>query len=79
MPIYDFKCTRCGTVSDIFVRDDNLDSVRCPNCGSSDIKKLFSSISLLRSNPAPKGMTCCGREERCEGPPCSGGEECGRR
>jgi hypothetical protein len=51
---------------------------RCPNCGSTILQKLFSAPHIVREQ-RPSGSTCCGREERCATPPCSTGEECGRR
>jgi putative FmdB family regulatory protein len=78
MPIFDVKCSKCGTVSEIFLRTDELGGATCPQCGSTDLVKLLSPFNTVRQGAGPKGVTCCGREERCDKPPCSSGEECPR-
>ncbi|MBW1997419.1 MAG: zinc ribbon domain-containing protein [Deltaproteobacteria bacterium] len=79
MPIYEYRCRKCGHVSE-YLTDMNGDQVvSCKNCGSKGMEKLLSAPSLLSRTPerAP-GHTCCGREERCETPPCSDGGTCSR-
>ncbi|RJP35164.1 MAG: zinc ribbon domain-containing protein [Actinobacteria bacterium] len=71
MPIYDYKCGSCGAVSELFVRDGDSSKARCPDCGSSDMHKLFSAFHTLSRGSDHTGSTCCGREERCAKPPCS--------
>ena len=80
MPIYEYRCNQCGKVSEILVGvgpdDDNL---MCQHCGSHSVEKILSvsSFTFADSNRAP-GTTCCGREERCDSPPCSTGGTCRR-
>ncbi|MFC1957785.1 hypothetical protein ACFLX0_03115 [Chloroflexota bacterium] len=50
----------------------------CPSCGSQNLERLISAPSLLKSRANALGTTCCGREERCETPPCSTGGQCQR-
>jgi putative FmdB family regulatory protein len=75
VPIYDFKCQQCGKVAEFLLRSNEDHAVRCPDCGSQSMEKLFSAAYLMKMNAEPHGKTCCGREERCETPPCSG--DCG--
>ena len=46
MPIYEFKCARCGA------RFEELTKVgetpHCPDCTSPDVERLFSNVSTLR-------------------------------
>lgn len=77
MPIYDFKCRECGKVSEILLRNNN-ETVRCLNCGSSDLEKLVSASCVIKNYSSTYGATCCGRAERCEAPPCSTGNRCRR-
>ena len=78
MPIYEYKCKGCGEISEVFVqKQDTL--VECPHCGSEEMEKLFSSSFMIRMGSSSPGRTCCGREERCDSPPCSdGGGVCRR-
>lgn len=79
MPIYDFRCKVCGNISEVLLRDADK-RVRCTNCGSEDMEKLISASYVVKADadgPAPD-TTCCGRNERCDAPPCSIGEVCSR-
>ncbi|KPK75523.1 MAG: hypothetical protein AMJ89_04345 [candidate division Zixibacteria bacterium SM23_73] len=73
MPIYEYRCEDCGKVSEILQRGPKQEEpLVCPNCGSNRMRKLISSpASIIMGNSSAKGTTCCGREERCDTPPCS--------
>ena len=79
MPIYQYRCHECGEVSEflLYSFSEGMDLV-CSACGSHNLERLISAPSLLKSSNTTPGATCCGREERCESPPCSTGEWCGR-
>lgn len=77
MPIYAYRCGDCDAMFEVLVRGG--DTVACPHCGSVSLNKLPSAPIMLSGRTArPAGRTCCGREERCDAPPCSEGGECGR-
>jgi len=79
VPIYDYQCAECGRVWEVFQRGQHADSPRCPDCGATRAEKLPSAAALVRNATATtKGGTCCGREERCDRPPCASGGECHR-
>lgn len=78
MLIYEYKCRDCGKVSEAFVRSLNSHNAQCPACGSHKLDRLLSTSYTLRTEASTPGMTCCGREERCEMPPCSSGNSCRR-
>jgi len=80
MPIYDFKCDKCGKVTEFFIRNPgSQEALACPNCGSQKLVKLLSFPASIRmGNSNTKGTTCCGRNERCDTPPCSETGTCGR-
>lgn len=78
MPIYDYRCGKCGRTSEVFLRSSDS-YVNCPACGSEDMEKLVSaSYNIKAGRITSDDTTCCGRSERCEKPPCSGGETCRR-
>lgn len=68
MPIYDYRCSDCGQVVELLIRFDS-DPVRCPSCDSLRLEKLPSAGHMARSQES-SGNTCCGRETRCDVPPC---------
>jgi putative FmdB family regulatory protein len=77
MPIYEYRCRGCETTFEALVRGDGI--VTCPHCGSSSLNRLISVPFVSSGQTArPAGRTCCGREERCDTPPCSEGDVCRR-
>jgi len=79
MPIYEYRCRICGATSDFLFTAGHDEIVSCKTCGSPEIERLISAPSFLaRPEEHGPGHTCCGREERCEAPPCSGGGGCRR-
>jgi putative FmdB family regulatory protein len=82
MPIYEYKCKDCGKISEflIGVVRDTLE-IKCHFCGSKEVDKIFSKSFTPAAGNLPGsqgGKTCCGREERCDTPPCSDGGACRR-
>jgi putative FmdB family regulatory protein len=76
MPIYEYQCTGCGERVAVLVRSSAA-SPLCPDCGNPLTDKLFSVPNVLSSETRrPAGHTCCGKEERCDAPPCSEGGGC---
>lgn len=78
MPIYDYKCKDCGKVSEIFLHSLDGSAIRCPICGGENLEKLISSSYMIRMDASSPGATCCGRDSRCDTPPCSTGGICHR-
>jgi len=75
MPIYEYRCNQCGYVSEILTGvGSHGDLPFCKNCGSYNLQKLISASSFISTDSARHtGTTCCGAQERCDSPPCSGG------
>ena len=78
MPIYEYRCENCGEQVEVLVRSGVNASPACPSCGGLQLKRLLSAPYVMTSESRPAGLTCCGREERCETPPCSGDQTCRR-
>jgi putative FmdB family regulatory protein len=45
MPIYDFKCTKCGTQFEELVRLGETPA--CPSCGADGPERLFSATATV--------------------------------
>ncbi len=67
MPIFEYKCRKCGNIFEFFLRQKDVP--KCPKCGSSDLTKLMSTFSsnvrkgsIGRSCNVCTGGTCstCG-------------------
>jgi putative FmdB family regulatory protein len=82
MPIYEYKCKDCGAVSEFLVNvGKEKPDISCSHCGSRELEKLFSESYMISSASYENrraGRTCCGRDERCDTPPCSDGGICQR-
>lgn len=80
MPVYEYLCLDCGErLESPGSTDDAGRELKCLKCGSARLKRLFSAPNIVRATPQRHDTTCCGREERCERPPCSSGESCHRK
>ncbi|MEW6671192.1 MAG: zinc ribbon domain-containing protein [Thermodesulfobacteriota bacterium] len=80
MPIYEFRCRHCGTISEYLLGPEQGETITCRHCGSPGVVRILSAATVLRSEWKPtRGHTCCGREERCETAPCSTQAGCLRK
>jgi putative FmdB family regulatory protein len=81
MPIFEVECDDCGQMSEVLVFGQKW-PLPCPNCGSTNTRKLISATSSLsghstQSMPGPGDSTCCGGspgQAGCNGP----GSCCGK-
>jgi len=66
MPVYDYKCQKCGKVFEKFLRTlSAADSVTCEKCGSARVKKLVSCCAISsgakgESSGSSKSSHSCG-------------------
>ncbi|MHC1724488.1 MAG: zinc ribbon domain-containing protein [Syntrophobacteraceae bacterium] len=81
MPIFEFVCSSCASVFEKLVYDSS-EAVACPQCGSSELKRLLSASSSL-SGAKPDGRVpgigdtgCCGSAPSSQG--CVPGSCCGK-
>ncbi|MQL50888.1 zinc ribbon domain-containing protein [Desulfofundulus thermobenzoicus] len=79
MPTYDYQCHDCGHVWEVRLHQATGVPDKCPLCGGQDIHRLFPAPYIAKGGSRHPGHTCCGRQERCEKPPCSTGEGCRKR
>jgi len=79
MPIYEYRCRVCGATSEYLIGVGKDENISCKKCGSTEMEKILSVASFMAGVPERAlGRTCCGREERCEIPPCSDEGTCRR-
>jgi len=69
MPIYEYTCRSCGSVSEILTSiGGHSDPLQCKKCGSADLDKLLSAPSI--GNAGTSGSDCS-TQEKCYSPSCS--------
>lgn len=47
MPIYRFRCVRCGNEFRELVAYNNGSTVSCPSCGGKDVTKLLPRFGVI--------------------------------
>ncbi len=46
MPLYEYRCEKCGATFEKFMRSfSNNEEIECPECASKDVGKAFSSFA----------------------------------
>jgi putative FmdB family regulatory protein len=56
MPIYEFKCIGCGHVFELLQlkKDDEKSGMKCPKCGSQEVERVLSSVSVITTSGGKK-------------------------
>ena len=76
MPIYEYKCKKCGETFETLVRDGQKPS--CPHCKSKRLEKLISGFGVGSSKSSGcAGGECRGHGSRGGGCCCGGHCHCG--
>ena len=60
VPLYEYACRACAREFEALVRSDA--AAACPGCGSTNLDRLLSVVSVGRTEeaPAPIGCGTCG-------------------
>ncbi len=50
MPIYEYRCQRCGAYNSVFLRSFSAAlEPKCSSCGSDQLRRLISRFAVVRS------------------------------
>jgi putative FmdB family regulatory protein len=81
MPTYEYECTACSHRFEQFQSMSESPLKECPECGGA-LRRLIGAGGgiIMRGGASQSGgktcslentsTTCCGRQERCDKPPC---------
>ena len=59
MPIFEYKCKDCNSTFELLAKSSNRsEEVICPECHSSNNKKLFSAFSTSAASESFPGESC---------------------
>lgn len=59
MPIYEYKCSKCGKISEFLVRSEADLNVKCTHCGSDDLEKQISVFNpKVKEGESKKCHSC---------------------
>jgi putative FmdB family regulatory protein len=68
MPIYEYRCEKCGEVSEVLIFDKG-ETPACQACGSTDLTKLMSAHNTTSGSspsiPQAASGSCCGSPNSC--------------
>lgn len=80
MPTYEYLCSGCGQRFERFQLMSAPPLPSCPDCGAPVERLIGTGAAFLirsggrdafaRSGRCDHSTPCCGREERCDEPPC---------
>jgi putative FmdB family regulatory protein len=75
MPIFEYKCSDCGSKFDILHKSiNNREEVICPSCKSKNNKKLMSAFSASVHTDSYTSSNSSCESGTCEAPSFSGPE-----
>lgn len=58
MPIFEYRCKDCNSTFEMLVKSSDENAVACPECKSSNNKKLFSAFSTSNSSSGGTYDSC---------------------
>ncbi len=69
MPIYEFRCLRCGHVFELLKlkKESKEVGMKCPECGHKKVERVLSRVGMVRSRSG--GVTRTVKE--CGGSTCA--------
>lgn len=71
MPVFEYKCNECNTKYEVLHKSSlKEDGIVCPECNSTNSKKLFSSFSASVGESSVSGDSCA--SGNCSVPSYSG-------
>ncbi len=59
MPLFEYKCKKCGQKVEFLERGSRSSRHMCPHCGGKDLQKLFSTFSAGRGDWSRNGGGSC--------------------
>lgn len=60
MPIFEYRCFDCNSTFELLTKADNKENIICPECNSSNSKKLFSAFSTSANSSSYPEDSCVG-------------------
>ncbi len=71
MPIYEYRCEKCGQVNEFIVLAKK-DHLQCKKCESEKLTKILSAHNVSSGSaertPQPPSGGCCGNPNSCGAP-----------
>ncbi len=59
MPIFEYRCKKCGHVSSFLEKADSTKSHACEECGSKTTEKVLSTFAARTAAASGSGSASC--------------------
>jgi putative FmdB family regulatory protein len=59
MPIFEYKCSKCGKISEFLENSGSAQDKKCQHCGSTTLQKQFSTFAPRIKEGASKKCHGC--------------------
>ena len=58
MPIFEYRCRKCGQVMEFLEARDSRETHVCKRCGSRDTEKILSTFATKSGSSSSNSLTC---------------------
>ena len=58
MPLFEYRCTKCGHVTTFLEKVNARQRHKCEECGSVDTEKAFSTFAAKSGTSSPSSSSC---------------------
>jgi putative FmdB family regulatory protein len=59
MPVFEYKCSDCGKISEFLERAGNKEKKACSHCGGKKLEKQFSTFAAVVKEQAAGNCHTC--------------------
>ncbi|MBN2288964.1 MAG: zinc ribbon domain-containing protein [Candidatus Glassbacteria bacterium] len=60
MPIFEYRCSKCGQVIEALEKSSEQNTHSCPSCGHSPMQRIFSSFGVDKGSSSSGGSCATG-------------------
>ena len=69
MPIYRYKCAKCGNTDEFMIGVTTEDDVvKCAECKSAEMERVYTGVTVLKEKSSAVPGGCCGSATPCDDP-----------
>ena len=77
MPIYEYRCKKCGAVSEFLVYGSQAEGLACTSCGDAGLEKILSAPNVHTTAASSSCQSLgCQTGPQCGSSPCASGGCC---
>lgn len=66
MPIYEYRCTKCNSISEHLLLRSSEKPEKCPRCGAALLDRVMSAAAVISKSGTPSCDMSCGDSRPCD-------------